>query len=46
MGFGEIEERKLTKPEAGHLKKAGVPLKRCSRSSVWTTAPSTRWATS
>ena len=27
MGFGEIEERKLTKPEAGHLKKAGVPLK-------------------
>ena len=28
MGFGEIEERKLTKPEAGHLKKAGVPLKK------------------
>ena len=24
LGFGEVAERKLTKPEAGHLKKAGV----------------------
>ena len=28
LGFGEIKESKLTKPEAGHLKKAGVaPVK-------------------
>lgn len=28
LGFGEVEERKLTKPEAGHFKKAGVALRR------------------
>ena len=28
LGFGDILERKLTKPEAGHLKKAGVALKK------------------
>lgn len=28
LGFGETTERKLTKPEAGHLKKAGVALKK------------------
>jgi large subunit ribosomal protein L3 len=28
VGFGEVREKKLTKPELGHLKKAGVgPLK-------------------
>ena len=26
LGFGEVAEKKLTKPEAGHLKKAGVGL--------------------
>lgn len=28
LGFGDILERKLTKPEAGHFKKAEVPLKK------------------
>ena len=28
LGFGEVKEDKLTKPEAGHLKKAGVALKK------------------
>ena len=28
LGFGDIKERRLTKPEAGHLKKAGVDAKR------------------
>lgn len=28
LGFGDTVERKLTKPEAGHLKKAGVALKK------------------
>ena len=28
LGYGDIEERKLTKPEAGHLKKAGVSPKK------------------
>ena len=28
LGFGEVEEKKLTKPEVGHLQKAGVPLKK------------------
>ena len=28
LGYGDIEERKLTKPEAGHLKKAGVAPKK------------------
>lgn len=28
LGFGDVEERKLTKPEVGHLKKAGVALRR------------------
>ncbi|MBX5469893.1 MAG: 50S ribosomal protein L3 [Thermoleophilaceae bacterium] len=25
LGFGEVSEKRLTKPELGHLKKAGVP---------------------
>ena len=28
LGFGEVEERKLTKPEAGHFKAAGVENKK------------------
>ena len=28
LGFGEVKEDKLTKPEAGHLKKAGVAAKK------------------
>ncbi len=28
LGFGDISEAKLTKPEAGHLKKAGVGMKK------------------
>ena len=28
LGFGEVKEDKLTKPEAGHLKKAGVEAKK------------------
>jgi large subunit ribosomal protein L3 len=28
LGFGEVEERKLTKPEVGHFKKAGVEVKK------------------
>ena len=28
MGFQDVKEKKLTRPEAGHLKKAGVPLKK------------------
>jgi large subunit ribosomal protein L3 len=28
FGFGDTKERKLTKPELGHLKKAGVPAKK------------------
>jgi large subunit ribosomal protein L3 len=28
LGFGDIKERKLTKPELGHLKKAEVPAKK------------------
>ena len=28
LGFENVKESKLTKPEAGHLKKAGVPLKK------------------
>ena len=28
LGFTDIKERKLTKPERGHLEKAGVPLKK------------------
>ena len=28
LGFQDIAERKLTKPEQGHLNKAGVPLKK------------------
>ena len=28
LGFTDIKERKLTKPEKGHLEKAGVPLKK------------------
>ncbi len=28
LGFGDVPERKLTKPEAGHLKKAGTEMKR------------------
>ena len=31
LGFGDVEERKLTKPEAGHLAKAGVPNKKVLR---------------
>ena len=28
MGYQDVKEKKLTRPEAGHLKKAGVPLKK------------------
>ena len=28
LGFGDVAEKKLTKPEAGHLKKAGVSAKK------------------
>jgi large subunit ribosomal protein L3 len=28
LGFTDVSEKKLTKPEAGHLQKAGVPLKK------------------
>ena len=28
LGFGEVAEKKLSKPEAGHLKKAGVEAKK------------------
>ena len=28
LGFQDIKERKLTKPELGHLKKAGLPVKK------------------
>jgi large subunit ribosomal protein L3 len=28
LGFGDVPERKVTRPEQGHLKKAGVPLKK------------------
>ena len=28
LGFGDVKESKLTKPEAGHLKKAGVEAKK------------------
>ena len=28
LGFGSVKESKLTKPEAGHLKKAGVEAKK------------------
>ena len=28
LGFGDVAEKKLSKPEAGHLKKAGVDLKK------------------
>ena len=28
LGFDDIKERKLTKPELGHLKKAGVPARK------------------
>ena len=28
LGFQDVAERKLTKPELGHLKKAGVPMKK------------------
>jgi len=31
MGFEDIPERKLSKPQLGHLKKAGVPLKKYLR---------------
>jgi len=28
LGYQDVKERKLSKPEAGHLKKAGVPMKK------------------
>ena len=28
LGFGDVKESKLSKPEAGHLKKAGVAAKK------------------
>ena len=28
LGFSDIAEKKLSKPEAGHLKKAGVSMKK------------------
>ena len=28
LGFGDVAEKKLSKPEAGHLKKAGAPAKK------------------
>ncbi len=31
VGFGDIKEKRLNKPAAGHLKKAGVAPKRCLR---------------
>ena len=31
LGFGDVQERKLTKPEMGHLKKAGVGPKKYLR---------------
>ena len=33
LGFGDVKESKLSKPEAGHLKKAGVAPKKHRRSS-------------
>ena len=40
LGFQDVAERKLSKPEQGHLKKAGVAhARRCSRSSSSTSLP-------
>ncbi len=38
-------ERKLTKPELGHQKKAGMSEFKRSQEFPWRTAPSMRWAT-
>ena len=34
MGFQDVKESKLTQPEAGHLKKAGVAANSISRNSA------------
>ena len=43
LAYGELPERKLTKAELGHLKKAGAPA-RPDPGRVPRPGPSTRWA--
>ena len=40
LGFEDISERKLTKPEKGHLDKAGVLPRSTCGSSTWRMPPS------
>ena len=35
LGFEDVKEHKLTKPEAGHFKKAGVDAKRHLKEFAW-----------
>ena len=39
LGFGDVKESKLSKPEAGHLKKAGVAPKKYLKVSALTSSP-------
>ena len=39
LGFGSVKESKLTKPEAGHLKRPALSLRSTSRNSSWTRLP-------
>ena len=44
LGYQDIKESKLTKPEVGHLKKANVALKKVPQGvHVSRTAPLQRW---
>lgn len=40
LGFEDVPERKLTKPEMGHLNKAGVAPRSICVSLTWRTPPS------
>lgn len=46
LGYEDIPERKLTKPEMGHLNKAGVAPRSTCASSTWRTPLSSTPATS
>ena len=39
LGYEDIPERKLSKPEMGHLNKAGVATRSTCVSSTWITPP-------
>lgn len=39
LGFEDVKESKLTKPELGHLKRLRLPSRSTSRSSAWKRPP-------